>query len=136
MEKDGIINLHYRKLLTERDIIIKYIKILKKAGNTKLTLMDIQVLCLLLIDLNNMDKELITEEDLEPIKEYLKSLENSFYEAKECYIDSLIQIINLQSSKRISDELNESIAFKYAGLINQKEILLPVNNEVLKKAFK
>ena len=98
--------------------------------------MDIQVLCLLLIDLNNMDKKLVTEEDLEPIKEYLKSLENSFYGTKECYVDSLIQIINLQSNNRISDELNESIAFKYAGLINQKEILLPVNNEVLKKAFK
>jgi hypothetical protein len=119
MNIEKIMNLQYRKVLTKKEEVKGYILTAHKHNNELIDLSAIEILSLFIIDLDNMNYNLMTDNETSIIKEYVTDLlEDNVYEKKELSTDNIYSIYELSTKYRISDELNKKIALSYAKYLN------------------
>ena len=131
MQIDDVLNLQYRKLLTEKEKIKELIEQSNKCNNTTVLMSNVELLSLLLIDLENFDKDIPNNDDNELIKEYLLKNNDSF-EKVQINIELANKFKAIGENSRINSELNKEISILYANYVNSNPLTIsPVSIEVL-----
>ena len=135
MQIDDVLNLQYRKLLTEKEKIKEFIEQSNKCNNTTVLMSNVELLSLLLIDLENFDKDIPNNDDNELIKEYLLKNNDSF-EKVQINIELANKFKTIGENSRINSELNKEISILYANYVNSNPLTIsPINIEVLNKTL-
>ena len=135
MQIDDVLNLQYRKLLTEKEKIKELIEQSNKCNNATVLMSNVELLSLLLIDLENFDKDIPNNDDNELIKEYLLNNNDSF-EKVQINIELANKFKTIGENSRINSELNKEISILYANYVNSNPLTIsPINIEVLNKTL-
>lgn len=102
MNIDKIMNLQYRKVLTEKDRIYDYIK----DSNSIKELSNIEILSIFIIDVDDLDKEILDINEL-----------------KQAIIDENLSKILSLKNKRLSDAINKRVVLDFVDFLNKNRVV-------------
>ena len=102
MNIDKIMNLQYRKVLTEKDRIYDYIK----DSNSIKELSNIEILSIFIIDVDDLDKEILDINEL-----------------KQAIIDENLSKILSLKNKRLSDAINKRVVLEFVDFLNKNRVV-------------
>ena len=109
MNIDKIMNLQYRKVLTEKDRIYEYIK----ESNSIKKLSNIEILSIFIVDVDDLDKEILDINEL-----------------KQAIIDENLSKILSLKNKRLSDDINKRVVLEFVEFLN-KDRVVKIGSELL-----
>ena len=102
MNIDKIMNLQYRKVLTEKDRIYDYIK----DSNSIKQLSNIEILSIFIVDVDDLDKEILDINEL-----------------KQAIIDENLSKILSLKNKRLSDDINKRVVLEFVEFLNKNRVV-------------
>lgn len=102
MNIDKIMNLQYRKVLTEKDRIYDYIK----DSNSIKELSNIEILSIFIVDVDDLDKEILDINEL-----------------KQAIIDENLSKILSLKNKRLSDDINKRVVLEFVEFLNKNRVV-------------
>ncbi len=102
MNIDKIMNLQYRKVLTEKDRIYDYIK----DSNSIKQLSNIEILSIFIVDVDDLDKEILDINEL-----------------KQAIIDENLSKILSLKNKRLSDAINKRVVLEFVEFLNKNRVV-------------
>lgn len=102
MNIDKIMNLQYRKVLTEKDRIYDYIK----DSNSIKELSNIEILSIFIVDVDDLDKEILDINEL-----------------KQAIIDENLSKILSLKNKRLSDDINKRVVLGFVEFLNKNRVV-------------